>query len=150
MERKRMSVIQSAEIRAQLSQRRGTNSGKIISIDQGENIASDQRKIGRRVVFTNGCFDLLHVGHVASLSEAASWGDLLIVGMNTDQSIRRLKGEARPVICQSDRAMMLAALECVDYVVPFDENTPLQLLHAIRPDVLAKGGRLFSGPGCRA
>ena len=135
-----MSVIQSAEIRAQRSRRRDTSSEKIISIDQAATIASDQRTNGRRVVFTNGCFDLLHVGHVTSLSEAASWGDLLIVAMNTDQSIRRLKGETRPVIGQSDRATMLTALECVDYVVPFDENTPLQLLHAIRPDVLVKGG----------
>ena len=94
----------------------------------------------RTVVFTNGCFDLLHVGHVSYLSEAAALGDVLIVGVNSDASVRRLKGPSRPVIGETDRAAMLAALACVRYVVVFDEDTPHRLLEAIRPDVLVKGG----------
>ena len=98
------------------------------------------RRRGRTVVFTNGCFDLLHVGHVSYLSEAAKLGNTLIVGVNSDASVRRLKGSSRPVIAESDRAAMLAALACVGYVVVFDEDTPHRLLEAIRPDVLVKGG----------
>ena len=96
---------------------------------------------GQRVVFTNGCFDLLHPGHVAYLEQARSQGAALIVGVNTDDSVRRLgKGEGRPVTPESDRARVLAALTCVDRVVLFDEDTPLELITALQPDVLVKGG----------
>lgn len=95
---------------------------------------------GGRVVFTNGCFDILHVGHVRYLQEAWGLGDLLIVGMNSDASVQRLKGAERPVQCEADRAEILAALDCVDYVVIFNEDTPLELIRAIQPDVLVKGG----------
>jgi D-beta-D-heptose 7-phosphate kinase/D-beta-D-heptose 1-phosphate adenosyltransferase len=98
------------------------------------------RAAGRRIVFTNGCFDLLHVGHVTYLTEAATRGDVLIVGLNSDSSVRNLKGPTRPVIGQADRSAMLAALACVDHVVLFDEPTPLRLIEGIRPDVLVKGG----------
>lgn len=98
------------------------------------------RKSGRRVVFTNGCFDLLHVGHVSYLQEAKALGAVLVVGVNSDESVRRLKGPSRPVIQSTDRAALLAALSCVDYVVVFDEDTPRELLHALKPDVLVKGG----------
>lgn len=98
------------------------------------------RRQGRTIVFTNGCFDLLHVGHVNFLREAARLGDVLIVGLNRDASVRRLKGPARPVISERDRAAMLAALDCVDHVVVFDEDTPVPLLQCLRPDVLTKGG----------
>jgi D-beta-D-heptose 7-phosphate kinase/D-beta-D-heptose 1-phosphate adenosyltransferase len=91
-------------------------------------------------VFTNGCFDLLHVGHVSYLEEAAAMGDLLVVGLNSDSSVRNLKGPDRPVIAEGDRAAMLAAMQCVDAVVIFDDATPHRLLHALRPDVLVKGG----------
>ena len=91
-------------------------------------------------MFTNGCFDLLHVGHVTYLAEAARLGNVLAVGINSDAGVRRLKGPSRPVIGQSDRAAMLAALACVQYVVVFDDDTPHALLRAIRPDVLVKGG----------
>jgi len=94
----------------------------------------------KRIVFTNGCFDLLHAGHVTYLQAARSFGDLLILGLNSDASIRRLKGEKRPLIGETERAHLLAALDCVDFVVIFDEDTPLKLIEAIRPDVLVKGG----------
>ncbi len=98
------------------------------------------RADGRRIVFTNGCFDLLHPGHVAYLFEARALGDALIVGLNDDGSIRRLKGADRPVNPLADRARMLAALKPVDLVVPFGEDTPIALIRALRPDVLVKGG----------
>ncbi|MDX8402072.1 MAG: D-glycero-beta-D-manno-heptose 1-phosphate adenylyltransferase [Mariprofundaceae bacterium] len=98
------------------------------------------RKAGRRIVFTNGCFDLLHPGHAAYLFEARALGDALIVGLNDDDSIRRLKGPERPVNPLVDRAAMLTALKPVDLVVPFSEDTPLELIRAIMPDVLVKGG----------
>jgi D-beta-D-heptose 7-phosphate kinase/D-beta-D-heptose 1-phosphate adenosyltransferase len=92
------------------------------------------------VVFTNGVFDLLHPGHVDVLNVARSYGDALIVGVNSDASVRRLKGESRPVRSERDRAYVLAALEAVDAVVIFAEDTPLELVRALRPDVLVKGG----------
>ncbi len=101
---------------------------------------AEYRKQGCRVVFTNGCFDLLHVGHLALLEEAGQLGDILIVAINSDASVRKLKGAARPIIPEHDRARMLAALGCVDHVLIFDEDTPCQLLHAFQPDVLVKGG----------
>ena len=98
------------------------------------------RRRGLRVVFTNGCFDLLHVGHVRSLEAARRLGDRLIVGVNADAGVRRLKGPGRPIVPARQRAEILAALECVDWVVLFREATPLALIRALRPDVLAKGG----------
>lgn len=95
---------------------------------------------GYSIVFTNGCFDILHRGHVAYLQSAKSMGDILIVGMNTDSSVKRLKGEERPINTLEDRAYVLSALKSVDYVVPFDEDTPLTLIQSIKPDVLVKGG----------
>ena len=91
-------------------------------------------------MFTNGCFDLLHVGHVRSLEQARSFGDRLVVGVNRDASVRRLKGAGRPFVPERQRAELLAALACVDWVVLFGEPTPLALIRALRPDVLAKGG----------
>jgi rfaE bifunctional protein nucleotidyltransferase chain/domain len=97
------------------------------------------KKQGKRVVFTNGCFDLLHLGHVTYLDRAKSRGDRLIVAINSDRSVRKLKGKERPLVPQSDRARVLAGLESVDYVTIFDEPTPLSLIRAIQPDVLVKG-----------
>jgi D-beta-D-heptose 7-phosphate kinase/D-beta-D-heptose 1-phosphate adenosyltransferase len=99
-----------------------------------------QRQLGKRIVFTNGCFDLLHVGHVTYLAEAAACGDVLVVGVNSDNSVRQLKGSGRPVIGEADRAALLAALACVDAVVVFEDSTPHRLLELLRPDVLIKGG----------
>jgi rfaE bifunctional protein nucleotidyltransferase chain/domain len=94
----------------------------------------------QRVVFTNGCFDLLHLGHVQTLEAARALGDALIVGINGDASVRELKGEGRPVVCERERAEILAALECVDAVVIFNELTPRETIAALLPDVLVKGG----------
>jgi len=98
------------------------------------------RRHGERVVFTNGCFDLLHVGHVRSLEQARGFGDRLVVAVNRDASVRRLKGPRRPIVPERQRAELIAALACVDWVVLFGEETPLALIRALRPDVLAKGG----------
>ena len=99
-----------------------------------------EKRNGQRVVFTNGCFDLLHPGHIRSLETARALGDVLIVGMNSDESVRRLKGEGRPVIPAQERAEILASLECVDAVVIFDELTPQRVVAELLPDVLVKGG----------
>jgi rfaE bifunctional protein nucleotidyltransferase chain/domain len=97
------------------------------------------RERGRQVVFTNGCFDLLHPGHVHLLESARAEGDILIVGLNSDRSVRAIKGPHRPVLSESERAETVAALEAVDLVVIYDEPTPLHLIEALVPDVLAKG-----------
>ena len=102
-------------------------------------VAERWRRAGKRVVFTNGCFDLLHAGHIQYLQASRARGDALIVGINADASVRRLKGPSRPVIGEEDRAHLMAALACVDAVVIFDEDTPLELIRAVRPDVLTKG-----------
>ncbi len=99
-----------------------------------------ERRRGARVVFTNGCFDILHRGHVTYLGDAKALGDILVVGVNSDAGIRRLKGPARPINTLDDRVEVLAALSCVDHLVPFDEDTPCALIRAIRPDVFVKGG----------
>ena len=98
------------------------------------------KKEGRKIVFTNGCFDILHLGHVKYLQKAAGFGDVLIVGLNSDDSVRRLKGSDRPVNPEYDRAYLLAALEAVDYVTIFDEDTPYELIRIVEPDILVKGG----------
>jgi rfaE bifunctional protein nucleotidyltransferase chain/domain len=98
------------------------------------------RKFDRKIAFTNGCFDILHAGHIHSLSQAASFADVLIVGLNSDASTRGLKGENRPVNNEQNRALLLASLVMVDAVVLFDEETPLRLITSILPDVLVKGG----------
>jgi len=98
------------------------------------------RSAGERIVFTNGVFDLLHRGHIEYLEEARALGDRLVIGVNSDASVRRLKGPKRPIIPQDERAELLAALACVDLTVLFDDDTPARLIEAVRPDVLAKGG----------
>ncbi len=98
------------------------------------------KRNGRRIVFTNGCFDLLHPGHIGSLELARALGDSLIVGLNSDSSVRQLKGAGRPVLPERERAEILAALECVDAVVIFDEPTPREVIARLLPDVLVKGG----------
>lgn len=99
-----------------------------------------QKPKDRKVVFTNGCFDILHRGHATYLAQARELGDLLVVGLNTDASVRRLKGPSRPVNNEHDRAFLLAALACVDFVILFDEDTPAELIRRVQPDVLVKGG----------
>jgi rfaE bifunctional protein nucleotidyltransferase chain/domain len=102
-------------------------------------VRAAQRR-GETVVFTNGCFDLLHVGHVRSLEQARGFGDRLVVALNRDTSVRRLKGPRRPIVPERQRAELIAALASVEWVVLFGEDTPLALIRALRPDVLAKGG----------
>lgn len=95
---------------------------------------------GKSIVFTNGCFDIIHSGHVLYLEEAKNCGDILILGLNSDASIKRLKGDDRPVNNQEDRAIVLSALQAIDYVIIFDEDTPYNLISRIKPDILVKGG----------
>jgi len=97
------------------------------------------RRAGRCIVFANGCFDILHVGHARLLERARRLGDALVVGLNSDRSVQRLKGPTRPIVSERDRARLLAALACVDYVTIFDEPTPLALVTAIKPNILVKG-----------
>ncbi|RUM32269.1 MAG: D-glycero-beta-D-manno-heptose 1-phosphate adenylyltransferase [Aquifex sp.] len=111
----------------------------IISLEELLKILEKERK-GKRVVFTNGCFDIIHAGHVDYLEKAKKLGDILIVGLNSDSSIRRIKGKKRPIIHQDMRAKVLSSLKPVDYVVIFEEDTPERLIKAIKPDVLVKGG----------
>jgi D-beta-D-heptose 7-phosphate kinase/D-beta-D-heptose 1-phosphate adenosyltransferase len=99
-----------------------------------------EKRNGRRIVFTNGCFDLLHPGHITSLEQARALGDALIVGLNSDASVRQLKGAGRPVLPEQERAEILLALECVDAVVIFDALTPREVIARLLPDVLVKGG----------
>jgi D-beta-D-heptose 7-phosphate kinase / D-beta-D-heptose 1-phosphate adenosyltransferase len=113
---------------------------KVLPLDHLRSRVATWRSAGQRVVFTNGCFDILHIGHILLLEQARRAGDRLIVGLNSDNSIRRIKGPSRPIIGQDERAQILAALSAVDAVVLFDQNTPLKLIEAIRPDVLVKGG----------
>lgn len=113
---------------------------KILPLAQAQARSRAWRLNGQQLVFTNGCFDLLHPGHVSLLEQARALGNRLIVGLNADDSVRRLKGPERPLMKQNDRARMLAALECVDMVVLFEEDTPLALIEALQPDVLVKGG----------
>lgn len=109
---------------------------KIVTVESF-NSGYDRR---RKLVFTNGCFDILHRGHIEYLYQARNLGDALMVGVNTDNSVKRLKGEMRPINGEYDRMMLLASLYFVDYVVLFDEDTPLQLIKSVRPDILVKGG----------
>jgi D-glycero-beta-D-manno-heptose 1-phosphate adenylyltransferase len=113
---------------------------KVFTLDALKLEVERQRLLSRKIVFTNGCFDILHRGHIDCLGKAASFGDILIVGVNTDAGTRRLKGPQRPVNKEADRLLLLAALEVVDAVILFDEDTPLNLIKALQPDVLAKGG----------
>ena len=113
--------------------------GRLLTAGEIAPLRAKWRDAGKKVVFTNGCFDILHLGHVTYLSWARAQGDLLIVGLNSDASVHRNKGPLRPIVCEQDRAALLLALRCVDYVCIFDEDTPLRLISEIIPDVLVKG-----------
>lgn len=112
----------------------------ICSLEYIKNIAEKAKNENKKIVFTNGCFDIIHSGHCFYLTEAKKLGDILIVGLNTDASVKRLKGETRPINNEDDRAMVLSCLKPVDYVVLFDEDTPFNLIRNIIPNVLVKGG----------
>jgi D-beta-D-heptose 7-phosphate kinase/D-beta-D-heptose 1-phosphate adenosyltransferase len=140
VERLGVAVIPKADIERELVNLGRPGGRKIVTLDAAAGALAEHRRRGEKVVFTNGCFDLLHVGHVTYLAQAKALGDLLVVGVNSDAGVRRIKGPSRPVINEQDRAAMLAALAAVDYVVVFDEDTPHRMLHALKPDVLVKGG----------
>ena len=113
--------------------------GEVVAFDEVEGLCQRLRAAGKKIVTTNGCFDILHVGHVRILKKARNLGDCLIVAINSDASVRKLKGPERPINNQADRGEVLAALGCVDYVAVFDEDTPVALLELARPDIHVKG-----------
>ena len=113
---------------------------KIKTLPELLNTLKSLRRKKKKVVFTNGCFDILHAGHVNYLAKAKSLGDILVIGLNSDSSVKKLKGKSRPVVSQKNRAIVLSALCAVDFVVVFNELTPIKLIKAIKPDVLVKGG----------
>lgn len=119
---------------------KSTSDSHIKTLEEIELLSTELKKRGKKIVFTNGCFDILHVGHVKYLEEAKSYGDVLILGLNSDESVRRLKGPTRPVNNEDDRAYILASLEAVDYVVKFYDDTPYELIKAVKPHILVKGG----------
>lgn len=134
------TAVSPVELRAASEQRVSVEARKVLAREALVRTVDDQRRNGKRIVFTNGCFDLLHVGHMRYLQQARLLGDCLVIGLNDDASVRRLKGDERPLIPHDERASVLAALACVDYVTIFAEDTPLDLIQLLRPDVLVKGG----------
>lgn len=113
---------------------------KLVSLDELKLLVEKERQTGKTIVWTNGCFDLIHVGHILYLEKAKALGDLLIVGLNSDNSVRQSKGPSRPIVEESQRAKLLSSLSCVDYIIIFSDKTPLSLLKALKPDIYVKGG----------
>lgn len=113
---------------------------KMTGVRKLKTILARLKKKGKKMVFTNGCFDILHAGHIKLFSKAGALGDVLVIGINSDSSVRKLKGKKRPIQNLKDRVLVLSALECVDFVVSFDEETPDRLIRELRPDILVKGG----------
>ncbi|MCK8824316.1 D-glycero-beta-D-manno-heptose 1-phosphate adenylyltransferase [Fuchsiella alkaliacetigena] len=113
---------------------------KLVKLAELKEVLQERRRAKQKIVFTNGCFDILHVGHVRYLQAAQAKGDLLVVGINSDTSVKQLKGEQRPVVPEEERAEMLAALEMVDYVVIFEELTAKRVIGELKPDIYVKGG----------
>ena len=114
--------------------------GKIVNREELVFLRNQAEKEGKKVVFTNGCFDILHRGHIEIFQRSKSLGDILIVGLNSDASVKMLKGDKRPIVDEDDRAVVVAALECVDYVCLFEEETPAEIIKQVKPDILVKGG----------
>lgn len=114
--------------------------GKVINLKEAIKIREKMRERGGKVVFTNGCFDIIHRGHIEVLKKAKQLGDMLVVGLNSDKSVKLIKDEKRPIMNEENRALILSSLVFVDYVVLFDEPTPLNLIKTIKPDILVKGG----------
>jgi D-beta-D-heptose 7-phosphate kinase/D-beta-D-heptose 1-phosphate adenosyltransferase len=143
LEVERLGVVPLSrrELVAELHRDANATRRKILSLDQLDAELRRRRQAGARIVMTNGCYDLLHPGHVASLEAARNLGDCLVVGVNSDRSVRQLKGPGRPIIDQAGRAAMLAALACVDYVVVFDEASVAPLVQRVLPDVLVKAAQ---------
>jgi D-beta-D-heptose 7-phosphate kinase/D-beta-D-heptose 1-phosphate adenosyltransferase len=133
------AAVYPLEVEREASLRRFSAETKIRTTEQIGLLAEALHRDRKKIVFTNGCFDLLHVGHMYLLREARQLGDVLIVGLNSDASVRRLKGPERPIVSEDDRAFAIAALECVDYLTLFDQADPLGLIRTIRPHILVKG-----------
>ncbi len=132
------SIVTMEELQGDMPAKRNLLTDKIVNLS---GIVKLREKLhNKKIVFTNGCFDILHIGHITYLQQAAKLGDVLVIGVNSDASVKRLKGNDRPVNAQNDRVKMLCALECVDYVVVFDEDTPYDLISMVQPDILVKGG----------
>lgn len=113
---------------------------KLIDIENIESLGVELHQCGKKIVFTNGCFDILHAGHVLYLQSAKELGDVLVLGLNSDASVARLKGSTRPIVNQEERSIVLAGLEAIDYICIFPQDTPLELITLLKPDVLVKGG----------
>lgn len=113
---------------------------KVKSCEELLTAVAHHKKEGKKIVFTNGCYDLIHIGHVRCFKAGKNLGDTLIVALNSDRSVRTLKGPPRPIVPQAERAEIIAALECVDFVTIFDQDDPLEIISAIKPDILVKGG----------
>jgi len=136
--RRGAAVVTRSELQAELDAEEAPH-GKVLSSELLDPVLATWRAEGKRIVFTNGCFDIVHRGHVSYLRHARSKGDVLIIGINDDASVRRLKGPSRPINPVEDRAIVLAALEMVDAVIPFSEDTPAEIVQRVTPDVLVKG-----------
>lgn len=113
---------------------------KIVNLSELQKILLSLRNEGKKIVFTNGCFDILHPGHVTYLEKAKKLGDILVLGLNSDKSIKRIKGEKRPILNQEERATILSYLEMLDYICIFEDDTPYELIKLVKPDLLVKGG----------
>jgi D-beta-D-heptose 7-phosphate kinase/D-beta-D-heptose 1-phosphate adenosyltransferase len=129
-------AVDADSIRNELT---ATPDAKVLAREELASRAASWRMAGKRIVFTNGCYDLLHAGHLSLLHSAARLGDVLVLAINSDASVRRLKGPERPLVTEAERAALLAALACVDAVTIFDEDTPLEALQSVKPHVLVKG-----------
>lgn len=124
---------------------------KQVAVGKIKELSKQYRAQGKQVVFTNGCFDIIHAGHVSYLSRARALGDVLVLGLNSDASVKKIKGEKRPIICQEHRIIVLSALTCIDHIVLFDEPDPEQLIETVCPDILVKGAdwpedKIVGGP----
>jgi len=133
------STVTVEELEDEIRRLDSKHNEKLLTKYQISDVAAAKRQQGKKIVFTNGCFDLFHYGHLTLLNESRRFGDILIVGINNDSSVKRLKGNPRPLVSQNDRVAVLCALECVDYIVLFGEDTPLELIKTLRPDVIVKG-----------
>ncbi len=133
--------VHAEELVAQLTQSTRTHAAeKLLDLERLKKRVTEWRAVGETIVFTNGCFDILHVGHITLLEECRRFGSKLVVGMNTDASVCTLKGPSRPIVGERERARIMAALAATDAVVLFNEETPIELIRALKPDVIVKGG----------
>lgn len=113
---------------------------KLLNLSEAQQQLAKEKANGKCIVFTNGCFDILHAGHTTYLADAKACGDILVLGLNSDVSIKAIKGEKRPIVAERYRAQTLAALESIDYIILFDEETPIHLIETLKPDIYVKGG----------